>query len=223
MNKEFNSFRYSSDVEINDVEKIRINKVLRLIGRNKSILDLACWDGSISEIIKKNNNKVLGIEISDNAIKKARAKGIEVFDIDLNSNWSNNVAEKFDVVFAGEIIEHIFDTDNFLKQVWQVLKPSGFLVITTPNVASLGRRLLLLLGRSPLIEVTARNYDAGHIRYFTFSSLLKLLLENNFNIDQAMSDSINFNKNGNIKTSFFANIFPSLGRTLIVKASIKNE
>jgi len=219
MNKKFNSVRYSSDLDINSVEEIRINKLLKLIGKNKSVLDLGCWDGSISEIIKKNTNTVAGVEISDNAIKKTREKGIEVFDLDLNSDWQESIKERYDVVFAGEIIEHIFDTDRFLQNVYKVLKNEGCLVLSTPNIASLGRRVFLLFGLNPLIETTARGGDAGHIRYFTFNTLERLLKDNNFVITNYTSDCVNFDRNGLIRSSLLSDIFPKLGRTLIIKAT----
>jgi len=218
MDKNFNSIRYCSDLPINSVEKIRINKLLKLIGKKKNVLDLGCWDGSISEIIKKNDNNVSGIEISNNAIKKARKKGIEVFDIDLNVDWQGSIKEKYDVVLAGEIIEHIFDTDKFLQNIYNVLTENGCLVLSTPNIASLGRRMFLLFGINPLIETTGRNYDAGHIRYFTFNSLKQLLEENNFKVISYTSDCVNFDKNGLIKTSLLSDIFPKFGRSLIIKA-----
>ena len=174
MDKNFNSFRYSFDLPINDSEKIRINKLLKLIGSGKNVLDLGCWDGSISEIIKNNDNNVSGVEVSDVAIKKAREKGINVFDIDLNSDWQGSIKEKYDVILAGEIIEHIFDTDKFLQNIYGALKEGGCLVLSTPNVASLGRRIFLLFGINPILETTARSNDAGHIRYFTFNNLKKI-------------------------------------------------
>jgi len=218
MNKKFNSIRYYKDFTIGNTEKIRINKLLKLIGTNKKVLDIGCGDGFISELILKNNNDVYGIEIAEDAIKKARNKGITIYDLDLNLDWCNNLQEKFDVVFAGEIIEHVFDTDKFLKNIHRVLKKDGYIVLSTPNVASLGRRILLLLGKNPLIETTARSYDAGHIRYFTYKTLKKLLEENNFKMKYFTSDCINFNANGLIKSKLGAIFFPKMGRSLIIKA-----
>lgn len=218
MDKNFNSLRYSFDLPINSVEKIRISKLLKLIGHGKNVLDLGCWDGSISEIIKNNNNNVSGIEIADKAIEKARKRGVAVFDINLNSDWQANIKEKYDVVLAGEIIEHIFDTDKFLQNIYNSLTADGCLVLSTPNIASLGRRLLLLFGLNPMIEITARSNDAGHVRYFTFYNLKKLLKENNFKIMHFTSDCINFDNRGFVKSRLLSYFFPRLGRSIIIRA-----
>jgi len=218
MNKNFCSFRYSDNFISSKIDEIRINKVLKLIGKNKHVLDLGCWDGSIMERIQAHGNQVTGIEISKSAIEKAKKKGLEIFDLSLGMDWAKKVNKKFDVVFAGEIIEHIFDTDRFLQNIRKVLKKNGSLIITTPNVASLGRRLLLLIGKNPILETTARKHAAGHIRYFTFETLTKLLIENNFRIETTESIVVNFNTSSTLFSVTLARLFPSLGSHLIVKA-----
>jgi len=223
MNKDFNSIRYKDDFPLDAVERIRIKKALKLIGSGKKVLDIGCGDGFISEMIRDNQNKVSGIEIAENAIKKCKKKGIQVYDLDLNSDWQKKLKGKFDVIYSGEIIEHIFDTDKFLKNIHRTLKKGGELVIDTPNVASFGRRIFLAFGISPLIETTARSYDAGHIRYFTFKTLKKLLNENGFRVDCHTTDCVNFDRNGKVKSVLLAKIFPSIGRSLILKCSISDE
>jgi methionine biosynthesis protein MetW len=214
MDKTFNSMRYSEDWTIDDSDK-RISIFLGLIGKGKRVLDLGCGDGFVCEMLLKNNNEVVGVEVSEAAIKKAKNKGIKVYDCDLSSDWSSLVEGKFDVVLAGEIIEHVFDTDKFLRNVRSVLKEEGRLILSTPNLASLGRRIFLLFGRNPLIELTARKDDAGHIRYFTFGSLKKLLEENGFKLISFRSDYVNFDKAGKVRSSLMANLFPTLGSSLI--------
>lgn len=217
MNKQFNSIRYQDDFLINKIEKIRIEKILNLIGHHKKVLDIGCGDGFISELIAKNENDVVGIEIAENAIRKCKKKKITVIDADLNSDWYKKINQKFDVIVAGEIIEHIFDTDKFLQNIEKVMKKNGSVIITTPNLASFGRRIYLALGISPLMETTARKLDAGHIRYFTFKTLEKLLLENGLKIRNYQSDRVNFQSKGIFSSKFLAQIFPKIGRTIIVE------
>lgn len=220
MDKNFNSRRYAKEFKINKTESIRINQIINLIGNNRTVLDLGCGDGYIMEKIRETGNKVVGVEISSSAIAESRRKGFKVFDLNLNKDWSKYIKSKFDVVHAGEIIEHIFDTDKFLQNIRNVLKTKGSLVITTPNVASLGRRLLLLIGKSPLIEVTARLEDAGHQRYFTRKTLIKLLEENRFKINKIESSVVNFDVRGRFYSVLLARLFPQFGNNIIVKASV---
>ncbi|MEI6631531.1 MAG: class I SAM-dependent methyltransferase [bacterium] len=218
MDKLFNSMRYSKDQDylIGDSGK-RIRILLDLIGTNKTVLDLGCGDGLVAGQILKNGNEVAGIEVSEFAIKKAKEKGIKVYDCDLNFDWSNLIKEKFDVVLCGEIIEHIFDTDKLLRNIYSVLKEGGVLILSTPNLAALGRRIFLLFGINPLTEVTARKYDSGHIRYFTLGSLKKLLKENGFMLKEFKSDYVSFYTKGRLRCGIMADLFPALGNSLIIE------
>jgi len=55
----------------------------------------------------------------------------------------------FDFFFAGEIIEHLFDSRFFLKEIHRVLKINGYLILSTPNLARIDDRLKFLLGKTP--------------------------------------------------------------------------
>lgn len=198
-------------------DKVRISKILKMIGNNKKILDIGCYDGTIGEKIKNNNNIVFGIDASEKAIMIARSKGIRGVNADIGKKFpfKNNT---FNTVFAGEIIEHILDTDFFLEEIKRVLKSKGELVITTPNVASLGRRIYLLLGLNPYFEAAFGYPDhaqAGHVRFYTKGLLLSFLEYKGFKILNFESDVVNFTNK--ISSKLLAEIFPTLGRGLIVK------
>ena len=96
-----------------------------------------------------------------------------------------------DVVFAGDVIEHIFDTDGFLQHARTMLKTDGKLIIATPNLAAWYNRISLLLGYQPVnAEVsTLRNaghllelagLPAGHIRCMVWPALRELMIRAGF-------------------------------------------
>ena len=219
MNKELNSRIFSKDYAIDRQEQLRLDSITSLVGRGKEVLDVGCRDGTISKIIEHKGNKVETVEISDYSIRKAREKGLVVYDLDLNTQWAECIPKDYDVVFAGEVLEHIFETDSFLQNIRKVLKPGGFLVLSTPNLASLGRRILLLFGMNPVMELTTRDNQAGHVRYFVFKSLKTILNDNGFSIVEFTSDVVNFNFNGTLCSNRLAKLVPTLGRSLIIKAA----
>lgn len=217
---EFNAQRFTKPLSCSSSD-FRLKEVLNLIGTAKKVLDIGCYDGTVTKLIKDKGNDVTGLEVSDEAIVLAKEKGLQIIKADLSERFpvSDN---DFDVVFAGEVIEHIFDTDGFLQvqEISRVLKNDGHLVLTTPNSATFGRRLLLLLGKNPLIENSIRDKSSsGHIRYFTKGSLSELLSSNGFKIDKFVSSVVNFNLSGTLRSSLLAKLFPTLGSTLILKAS----
>ncbi len=143
-------------------------------------------------------------------------KGIKAFVCDVENDDLPFKSDYFDCIVAGEIIEHIFDTDAFIDKCKRVLKKNGVLIITTPNCASLRARLSLLLGRQPAwVEHRAKG-GAGHIRAYTLKGLLSQLKEHGFNIEGVRANEMKIPFIGAF--SFLGDRCPSLGDGLIVKA-----
>ncbi|MEM4474678.1 MAG: methyltransferase domain-containing protein, partial [Candidatus Bathyarchaeia archaeon] len=92
----------------------------------------------------------------------------------------------FDVCTMLDVIEHLENPDHAIKEAYRVLKRGGFLILTTPNLASWCNRILLLL-RKPVLGIdlsTEWRYEyplgikqviSGHRRLYTFDSLKRLL------------------------------------------------
>lgn len=199
-------------------EDKRVKQIVKLVGKNKIVLDIGCGIGEIGELLIRNKNKVYGIDISPTAVKKAGKRGLIVKCGDIEKEkipFENNY---FDVILAAEVIEHLLDTDDFLEQIRHKLKKKGELIITTPNLATLGRRLILLLGKNPLTEVRLARHSAGHLRYFVKDALFELVESHKFRITYFSSDLVNFTANGRINSKLLAQLFPSLGKTLIIGA-----
>ena len=194
------------------------NSVFQKDAKNSvKLLDIGCYDGHVASLLKKslgNNCEAYGIDIAKKTITLARQKGIhaKICDIEKGINYELNL---FDYVFAGEIIEHLYDTDFFMREVKRILKPGGIFIITTPNFVSLGRRLYYLFGKGIFMEqsFSLPKNAAGHIRYFTFETLKELLQLHKFEPIASFSDTVTL-------PGFFlfdapAKIFPTLGRYII--------
>lgn len=168
----------------------------------------------------KIGNKVWGIDASEEAVKLARGKGVDakVGNMEETFEFENDF---FDMCILAEIIEHILDTDFFIQEIKRVLKPGGYLILSTPNVASLGRRLMLLFGKNPYFEACfgyPPYATAGHIRFFTKDLLFGFLRHKGFEIIKFTSDVVNFTPSGKIASKLLADLFPTFGRSLIIKA-----
>lgn len=200
----------------------RIKKMIDIINRldpkEKKILDVGCYDGTLLGMIKNKNNELFGLEASEYGVIKCLEKGIRVTSFFFDDVQNLPYEDKyFDIVLAGEIIEHIYDTDFFLAEIARVLKPGGYLLLSTPNVASLGRRIMLALGKNPIIEVTPNEKDSsGHIRYFIMKTLEGLLTKHDFKTIIKISDTVNFSLSGRLRSSYLAKIMPSIGSSLII-------
>lgn len=112
---------------------------------------------------------------------------VRVGRLDLEAPPAEHVA-RYDAVILLALVEHLVDPLRALQNVRAMLRPGGFAFIDTPNVAKYTRRLKLLLGRFPSTAshdeglrtyagVPVDLHDEGHLHYFTYRSLTRLLVE----------------------------------------------
>lgn len=80
--------------------------------------------------ISKIASRVVGIDIDAARVEQIREQG---YDVRLVDARFVDLGERFDVVFAGELIEHLVNFEAFLDAARRHLKPGGRLVLTTPN------------------------------------------------------------------------------------------
>jgi 2-polyprenyl-3-methyl-5-hydroxy-6-metoxy-1,4-benzoquinol methylase len=217
---EFQGERYASlPVDLHSNE--RLKKIFLEINKEKKgkILDLGCLRGEFSLELKRKGWNVFGADVSS-ALLEAKKKGIKCIKFDCEKTFPLK-ENFFDGVFAGEIIEHVFDTDFFISELHRILKPNGFLLISTPNTACLANRILLLFGKKPFNLDYSKG--GGHIRAYTFSILESQLKRHGFKIERRfsellrLSDKIEFPLLYKLE-SFLAEIFPTLSLSVIIKA-----
>ena len=204
--------------------KEKIKFILEETGEGKLVLDVGCNDGFIGEMLIKKQNKVFGLDIVKNNLEIAESRGLIVKNVNVEKEklpFKNNY---FDVVILGDIIEHVFDTDRLLREARRILKTGGKLIVTTPNIASLGRRIMLLFGISPFIEysvgmLTNNTPSVGHIRYYTVGTLRKQLDYNGFKVTVLKGNVLNLYF---LTTHLFDSLKPSICM-MIMCAAIKRE
>lgn len=197
----------------------RHKKVLGIFSTYKfnRILDVGCGDGNFSKLLKDacEAKEVYGIETSEKGVKLAKKNGVIVFQSDINEESFPFEDNYFDAIFAGAIIEHLFDPDHFFDEIYRVLNFNGIFVLDTPNLASIYNRFALLLGYQPFDTYVSLKYPVGHlyegtykidedntyiqgsdhIRPFALRSLLLILKKHNFLILRihGASDTIHTN------------------------------
>jgi len=138
------------------------------IGSGKQILDVGCRDGSFTSGFSEGNT-VTGVDIDDTALEIARERlGIETHSVNLIDGVLPFEAQAFDVVVAGEIMEHLPFPQHAVAEIYRVLKPGGLFLGSVPNAFRLWNRLLFLVGRD-------FENDPTHLRHFSPRSIHELL------------------------------------------------
>jgi SAM-dependent methyltransferase len=168
------------------------------------LLDCGCDDGEWTSTLggKFSKASLFGLEIVESRHRLARARGIKAVASDLNRPFPFT-CNSFDVIHANQVIEHLANTDSFVHEVFRVLKPGGYALICTENLASWHNIASLVLGWQPfsLTNVCQTRFQIGnpvavhrsepptnptswqHQRVFAFRGLIELFQEYDFEID----------------------------------------
>jgi SAM-dependent methyltransferase len=112
--------------------------------------------------------RVVGLDIDAEALRSAVRDGsLSPLQVDL---WQPLPlrSKTFDLVLAGEVIEHVPFPERLLAEAARILRPGGVIVGSVPNAFRIKNRLLFLAGRE-------YEYDPTHLRRFSPTSLRELL------------------------------------------------
>lgn len=144
-----------------------------LVPVNSRVLDLGCGDGKIGQILKQKGCNVTGVELNYELAKIAKWRLSKVIVGDLeNTRIQNKIVkeQKFDIIFASAILEHLKNPDKVLKSLYNCLNKDGFVIITLPNIAYWRIRVDLLMGRFNYVD--SGILDKTHLKFFTIKSAI---------------------------------------------------
>src|SRR5262245_21140901 len=145
---------FSISREVNSEASSTDASILRLVGAHKRVLELGCGSGHMTQALREQDCTVIGIEIHPEAAERAAAncERVIVGDLDYLDFQRELGTDRFDVIVAADVLEHLKDPLSILRSVKQFLLPRGRLVISVPNVAHISIRLALLAGKFPYSE-----------------------------------------------------------------------
>ena len=209
----------------------RFRKTLALVKecQPRNILELGFEDPAISEaIVKDIGAKYTGVDISPVSVRAAKDQGLNAIQLDASSEPLPYATDSFDLILCSEVIEHLYNPDFAVEQLKRVLRPSGKMIITTPNLAAWYNRFLLLAGIQPVssevstVRVLGRRLSilgqggvpVGHIRLFTLLSLCDFVALHHLTLLRVQGYRLEFVRRLRFLERFFSN-FPSLASGFI--------
>ena len=152
----------------------------RVLGTGSSVLDLAAGSGALCLRLKDLGMNPTACDLVG---ENFRLHGSVPFvTANLNQDFPAEFLDHFDGITATEIIEHLENPRHFLRQCFSVLKPGGYLILTTPNVDSaLSRAVWVRTGAFQWFS--QKNYlGDGHITPLPRMVLRNSIAEAGFNI-----------------------------------------
>src|SRR5579859_3951742 len=100
------------------------------------VLDVACGEGYGSAIIARTAKTVTGVDISSEAVAHASEQYSNVKNLSFLTGSASDLPlpdASFDAVVSFETIEHLLEQEEMLSEIHRVLRPGGFLILSSPN------------------------------------------------------------------------------------------
>jgi 2-polyprenyl-3-methyl-5-hydroxy-6-metoxy-1,4-benzoquinol methylase len=156
----------------------RVRFLLEGVQAGERVLDVGCGEGRFTAELAGAGARVVGIEVAEEPLRRARARHPELDLRLVGSAGAWELADaSFDVVWAGEVIEHVADTAAWLSEVRRVLRSGGSLLLSTP-----AHPPLALIGLALSRSAFAARFDplGDHLRFYSRDTLARLLGEFGF-------------------------------------------
>jgi 2-polyprenyl-3-methyl-5-hydroxy-6-metoxy-1,4-benzoquinol methylase len=157
------------------------SKALQLLPKIKdsSVIEFGSGNGELAEILRLKTKFLTCTDISKVYVNRLKKQGLKAYRLDFNQRFPFENSQ-FDGAVCLEVIEHIAQAESFLSEIYRLLKPKAWLIISTPNIAWWGYRLFALLGQPPKKE-------GYHLRFFTHHTFINLLQRTGFRIKKTAS------------------------------------
>ena len=134
-------------------------------GKNK-LLDIGCGSGEISLTLKTLGYDVYGVDFSGKAIQLAEEAGLKCEQVDVDEGLPMPDSS-YDVVWAGDVIEHVFDPIGVLTEISRVMNKGGVFYSTIPHDLHWKIRIRTLLGFSFQEPVYRKYKQYKHHSFFS--------------------------------------------------------
>lgn len=143
--------------------------------KNLDILEIGCGQGATIAAARARGlaKRIVGVEIDPKSAAVARSIADEVHEGDVEKIDLPFDAGAFDVLVAGEVLEHLVDPWAAMKKLAAFVKPGGRIYVGTPNVAHMSVLRMLIANRWDYAD--SGRMDFTHLRWFTPATLRELV------------------------------------------------
>jgi 2-polyprenyl-3-methyl-5-hydroxy-6-metoxy-1,4-benzoquinol methylase len=182
------SYEFEIDVESDSTHAT----VVKLVGTDRRVLELGPATGYMSRVLVERGCEVVGIELDPSMAEQAAryCERVIVGDIDTLDLEAELGDDRFDVIVAADVLEHLKDPLGALRRLQRFLVPGeGSFVLSIPNVAHGSVRLALMQGVFSYQDLGL--LDRTHLRFFTRESIEKLLSDAELGIVRLRRQKLN--------------------------------
>ncbi|MCK5416142.1 class I SAM-dependent methyltransferase [Candidatus Parcubacteria bacterium] len=176
----WSSFLKTGKGEYSEGNKFGVG-IANIVGTGKKVLDIGCGTGKCLLPIRENNNNVIGVDVSDDALAICKEKDLKVFNLnfEIDDIEEVKVLGPFDVVIVTDVLEHLIDPIIVLKdRIYPLLNKGGRCIATVPNFVFYRYRMEIMMGKISHFNNEdrigfnpPRPYNLGHKTMFNRENL----------------------------------------------------
>ena len=194
-----------------DSPKLEYRVILEWIEPHSSVLDLGCGDGELlSLLVKEKKAHAQGIEIDEQAIHECVAKGLSVFQEDIDVGLSEYADKSFDYVILSQSLQQVKRPDFVLREAVRVGKKT---IVSFPNFVHYSSRFQIFFGgKVPVTPALPYEwYDTPNLHFLSITDFTEFCRKRDIQIE----NSAYIGKDRRVET--FPNFFAEIGIFLLSK------
>jgi 2-polyprenyl-3-methyl-5-hydroxy-6-metoxy-1,4-benzoquinol methylase len=144
----------------------------------QKVLDIGCSGGRLADFVRRTGHHVTGIDYIE--VPGVRDRTDNFFKVDLVQGIPPEIGSGFDVIIAGDVIEHLPRPTQTMREIERLLRPGGQVILSVPNFGHWYPRTRALFGvwgydRRGILDDT-------HLRFFSRRTLRRLVSRAGFDI-----------------------------------------
>lgn len=176
--------------------------ILKWIERGTSALDLGCGDGELlADLVAKKHVTACGIDIDEQVIYKCVARGLSVFQQDIDTGLSEYSDQYFDYVILKQSLQQVQKPDFIMREAMRVGKKT---IVSLPNFAHYTARFQIFFrGRVPVTPALPYEwYNTPNIHFLSIHDFIEFCETKKFKIEKSLF--IRNNRAVRVLPNFFA-------------------
>jgi 2-polyprenyl-3-methyl-5-hydroxy-6-metoxy-1,4-benzoquinol methylase len=164
--------------QINAYTTIRHDIVKLVPCSSRILLDVGCSDGTLGAFLKQLNpaREVDGIEINGSFCEIAKVRLNTLIQADLNKTSLINLLPKknYDCIIFADVLEHLIEPENLLRDAINYLGPNGVIIISLPNIRHI-TALYSIYFQGTFPRYSRGLFDQTHLRWFTINDAINFI------------------------------------------------
>ena len=153
----------------------------KFFDNGETVLDVGCGPGYLAQYLTVQKDcTVVGVEQDTRLAETARRVCAQVHEVNLETEGLRKIQGKFTAIFFGDVIEHVRNAPELLRQASELLEVGGRVIVSTPNFVHIKNRVRVLFGTFEYRD--AGLLDRTHVHFYTKRTLYNLLEEAGYRI-----------------------------------------